>query len=593
MMLDFYGLREQPFGVAPDPRYLYLSPTHREALASLAYGIEVGRGFMALVATPGMGKTTLLFQVLQQVGKSARTVFLFRTPSDSRELLEALMSDLEIDYQGQSLAWMSERLNQVLMEEARRGRRVIVVVDEAQNLSEPVLETVRQWSNFETSSAKLMQIILAGQPALADRLLSPNLVQLRQRVSILARLEPLSPQEVADYIRHRLGVAGYDGPPLLTRKALELITAESKGIPRNINNLCFNALSLGYALQRRKLDADIVAEAAGDLDMVPLSSESRRADLDSILLEGQTVRAGSPEASGRNPPEREPRPPSWTTSAIMVAIGLVLLGSFWLGKHGVNSRSLDYLFTSARPIMIPVANPADARAAGSSEDSPAASHRSGQQTDTAAKSDQPTGVSTASGPSSAAQNSPSASTSPIPLQLSPPPGSAQFDIPEAEAGNDSPSEAERQDRGKNSSVAQEALPASKGRKGLEASKRRSKSTGRSSSGSILSARELGSRPATVAYRPPPDLSTGEINITTDPPGLSVLIGGAMCGRSPVQKLLSAGSHTYRVFPPRGGAPGNGIFEVKPAAVVRISLKWPSRSASALAGAAPNGVSSAR
>src|SRR5207237_19317 len=181
MMLDFYGFREQPFGVTPDPRYLYLSPTHREALASLAYGIEVGRGFMALVAAPGMGKTTLLFQTLRQVGQSARTAFLFHTPSNSRELLEAVMSDLEIETQGQSLVRMNERLNEVLAEEARKGRRVVVVIDEAQNLSQPVLETVRQWSNFETSSTKLLQIILAGQPPLADRLISPDLVQLRQR----------------------------------------------------------------------------------------------------------------------------------------------------------------------------------------------------------------------------------------------------------------------------------------------------------------------------------------------------------------------------------------------------------------------------
>src|SRR5215831_10948504 len=129
MFLEYYGMREHPFGVTPDPRFLYLSPTHREALASLVYGIEVGRGFMALVAKPGMGKTTLLFHLLQRLRTSARTVFLFHTQCDWREFLHYLLSDMGIDPQGQDLARMHDRLNQVLVAEARAGRRFVLVID--------------------------------------------------------------------------------------------------------------------------------------------------------------------------------------------------------------------------------------------------------------------------------------------------------------------------------------------------------------------------------------------------------------------------------------------------------------------------------
>ena len=194
MFLDFYKLREQPFGVTPDPRYLYLSSTHKEALASLYYGIEAGRGFLALIAKPGMGKTTLLFQLLERLEGSARTIFLFQTQCDLREFFRYLLADLGVDTSGLDLVQMHEKLNEILIREARAKRRFVLVIDEAQNLEDAVLESVRLLSDFETPSSKLMQIVLAGQPQLAEKLARPDLIQLRQRISIVSRLEPLTPE---------------------------------------------------------------------------------------------------------------------------------------------------------------------------------------------------------------------------------------------------------------------------------------------------------------------------------------------------------------------------------------------------------------
>ena len=270
MFLDFYHLREQPFGVTPDSRYLYLGGTHREALASLFYGVEMGRGFLALIAPPGMGKTTVLFRLLERLRKSTYTAFLFQTQCDSQEFLRSLVADMGINSRGPDVVQMHEELNEALVRLKRADRRFVLVIDEAQNLEDSVLETVRLLSDFETPGSKLMQIIIAGQPQLAAKLARPYLVQFRQRVAVLCRLEPFSAAEIDRYIDDRLQVAGYDGGPLFTPGARAMIAARSGGIPRNINNLCFNALSLGYALKRKKIDREIVLEVVEDLDLESL-----------------------------------------------------------------------------------------------------------------------------------------------------------------------------------------------------------------------------------------------------------------------------------------------------------------------------------
>jgi type II secretory pathway predicted ATPase ExeA/HSP20 family molecular chaperone IbpA len=260
MFLDFYGLHEQPFGVTPDPNYLYLSRTHGEALGALLDGIKADRGFMALIAEPGMGKTTILYRLMEELRDSARTVFLFQTQCDSREFFRYILSELGIKTARMGLVSMHNKLNEVLFGEMLAGRRFVVVVDEAQDLEAPVLETIRLLSDFETPHAKLLAIILSGQPLLAEKLAQPALSQLKQRIAIVRRLEPLTAEETACYIEHRLKVAGFSGGRLFEPEALALIGERSQGIPREINNLCFNALSLGEARRSLTISGEIAQE---------------------------------------------------------------------------------------------------------------------------------------------------------------------------------------------------------------------------------------------------------------------------------------------------------------------------------------------
>lgn len=272
MFLKFFGLTEQPFGVTPDPRFLYLSAAHREALASLYYGIEANRGFLGLIAQPGMGKTTLLFHLLEKFRTTAHTAFVFQTQCSSREFMRFLLTELGYEGETQDFVRLHEEFNRRLLQEARAGRRMIVVIDEAQNLAPEVLETVRLLSDFETPRAKLMHIILSGQPQLADKLAMPGLAQLRQRVSILHGLEPLPSWEIKNYIEHRMKIAGYNGDTPFTPEAYEIVANFTKGIPRNVNNFCFNALSLACALQKKTVDADVANEVISDLDISRLTS---------------------------------------------------------------------------------------------------------------------------------------------------------------------------------------------------------------------------------------------------------------------------------------------------------------------------------
>src|SRR5579863_10200009 len=295
MYLNYFGLREQPFGVTPDPRFLYLSAAHREAFSSLYYGIEANRGFLGLIAKPGMVKTTILFHLLEKFRSTARTAFLFQTQCNSREFMRYLLAELGYEGESQDFVRLHEEFNRRLLQEARAGNRLIVVIDEAQNLEPSVLETVRLLSDFETPRAKLMHIILSGQPELADKLASPGLAQLRQRVSILHGLEPLSAGEIKNYIEHRLRIAGYEGEPLFTPDVYDDIARFTQGIPRNINNFCFNALSLTCAMQKRLVDSEIVKEVIADLDISKLTTNVPN---DFIEMPYPRSRSSSPSSNG-------------------------------------------------------------------------------------------------------------------------------------------------------------------------------------------------------------------------------------------------------------------------------------------------------
>jgi general secretion pathway protein A len=273
VLLDFFGLREQPFGVTPDPRYLYLSSGHRDALASMHYGIESNCGFVTLIAPPGMGKTTMLFDILSNLDQKARTAFLFQNKCTPREFMRFLLAELGVQDDSQDLVRMLAQFNRCLLQEARAGRRFVIIIDEAQNLDESVLEAIRLLSNFETPRVKLLQIILAGQPGLADKLIKPSLSQLRQRITSVSGLSPLTAEETGALIAHRLQVAGYTGGPLFSPEARHLIAEFSEGIPRQIIKYCFHALGLAHGARKHSVDAAMVRTAARRLDIGQFVSE--------------------------------------------------------------------------------------------------------------------------------------------------------------------------------------------------------------------------------------------------------------------------------------------------------------------------------
>ncbi len=365
MFLDYYGLQEQPFGVTPDPRFLYLGNSHREALATLFYGIEADRGFMVLIAHPGFGKTTLIFQLMEKLQPDARTVFLFQTQCNSREMMQYLLNDLGVDVNGMETVAMHNKLNQILAQERQAGRRFVLIVDEAQNLDPSVLETIRLLSNFETSRTKLLQILLVGQPQLARKLASPALEQLQQRISMFAKLEPFDREETGNYVAHRLKVAGYEGADLFTSGAMDIIKDRSLGIPRNINRLCFSALSLGYAMGRKKIDAEMMREVVSDLEVesaqrspAPLQLMASR---DSILaaIDESPVVSYPPVATGATR--------RWvlgTGSAAAALLIVFALGSYSHGKLGrflpAKSAAAAKIQTlpPSSPVPVPTATPA-------------------------------------------------------------------------------------------------------------------------------------------------------------------------------------------------------------------------------------------
>ena len=286
LLYERYGLSENPFGFTPDPRYLYESQTHAEARSSLIVGIECGVGFQALIAPPGMGKTTLLSNILEHFDRVARTAFLCQTQGDSRDFLRTLITEFGGEAHESDLVHMQDTINQLLLRERRAGKQTIAIIDEAQSLDPAVLETLRLLSNFETSNEKLLHVILAGQPQLAQRLASPAFAQLSQRICMVTRLVPFNLEDTKKYIEHRLAIAGYKGRPLFTSQAVTLIWEQSGGIPREINRFCFNALLLATAVGREQVDSDVLCEVVDDLHLGrarPLAPTSL-----SEMLGGQT-----------------------------------------------------------------------------------------------------------------------------------------------------------------------------------------------------------------------------------------------------------------------------------------------------------------
>jgi type II secretory pathway predicted ATPase ExeA len=265
--LAFYGLREKPFGVTPDPHFLYLAPSHREALAELTYGVQEKKGFLLLTGEVGTGKTTLLHALLRRLDAQTAAAFVFNSTLPFDALLEYALEDFGVSKAGESYAQRLMALNTFLIERRRAGQNTVLIIDEAQNLSPESLEQVRLLSNFETSTEKLLQILLVGQPELEQRLALPALRQLKQRIALRCRIQPLSVEETVDYVRARLRTAGARDIGLFTAEALARVATHAGGVPRVINALCDHALLIGYADQERRIDRRIVDEAMRYLEM--------------------------------------------------------------------------------------------------------------------------------------------------------------------------------------------------------------------------------------------------------------------------------------------------------------------------------------
>lgn len=264
MYLEFYGLSEKPFSQTPDPRFLYWNDHNRETLASLSYGIRERKGFIAMLGEAGTGKTTLLRKLLDDLGDDIVSVFLFNPNATFEEILEYTLSELGITApSGRKLA-MLQRLNEFLLAAYGEGRNTILLIDEAQDLDSDVLESLRLLSNLETSDDKILQIVLSGQPELAEKLADPSLRQLKQRIAVRCKLEPLQREELPEYLGARLAVAG-GSPDLFDPDALPAIWEFSTGIPRIVNTVCDNALLLGYALGKRTIDVSVMQEVITDL----------------------------------------------------------------------------------------------------------------------------------------------------------------------------------------------------------------------------------------------------------------------------------------------------------------------------------------
>lgn len=266
--LSHLGVREQPFGVTPDPVFLFSSRVHRAAFQSMVAAIESNLGFTVLVGDPGMGKTTLLFQLLTQYRNSARTAFIFQTQCKRQDLLRHLALEFDLPVVKGDEVLLHQSLKDVLVNEAAAGRKVLVIIDEAQNLHASSLEAIRLLSDFETTKAKLLHIILAGSARLSETLQSPELSQLAQRISTVCRLEPLSPEEVKAYVNFRLTVAGYRGTAsAFSSEALAEVAWYSAGVPRLINSICYGALCLAYNRGKRQVEKELVQQAARNLDL--------------------------------------------------------------------------------------------------------------------------------------------------------------------------------------------------------------------------------------------------------------------------------------------------------------------------------------
>jgi general secretion pathway protein A len=317
MYCGHFGLSEKPFEMTPDPKYLYLSPNHREVFAAILYGIRDRRGLTSIVGEVGTGKTTLLNAALQELDEKTKAAYIFNTRVTFEELLNTVLFEMELKKSDENLSKTHaiERLNQFAHEQLTAEGNVALIIDEAQNLDIHSLENLVLLSNLETRKHKLIQLVIAGQPELDKILRRYELRQLTQRIHLKRYLIPLTEKETSDYIRHRLHVADYSGSHLFDRRAQQLIWEYSHGIPRRINILCDNALLIGYGVEKKRITASLMEEAIKDLTWSPFAPANVSSDpiATPAVEKRRRAKTGSP-------------PRRWSMAAGLMLIATIFFG---------------------------------------------------------------------------------------------------------------------------------------------------------------------------------------------------------------------------------------------------------------------------
>ena len=266
MYLDFYELSLPPFELTPNPRFLFNSAKHREAINHLLYGIRERKGFVQLTGEVGAGKTTLCRALLEQLDGQFSTALLLTPVLDANELVKAIAAEFGLEVKGMDRLETLAVINEFLIQQVAEGKETVLIIDEAQNFTDDLLEQVRQLSNIETDDRKLLQIILIGQPELRERLNNPRLSQLRQRITVRYHLRALTSLETGEYIKHRLELAGANGSPYFSSAALWRVFRYSHGVPRLINALCDKALLAGFVQQSQRINFSMVGRAIRELE---------------------------------------------------------------------------------------------------------------------------------------------------------------------------------------------------------------------------------------------------------------------------------------------------------------------------------------
>ena len=361
MYTAYFGFKEQPFSITPNPRFFYANPGHEEVYAALLYGIRERKGCIVLIGEAGTGKTTVLRRVMNDLEQTVRTAYFYTTTLSFDELLDSICADFDLPIKGERRLEKIQALNAFLLQLVQEGGTGALIIDEAQNLDHEVLENLRLLSNFETATEKLLQIILVGQPELEQKLERPELRQLKQRIAVRCRLDRLRAEDVGAFIYHRLRVAGCNRDDLFTPAAIRRVALYADGIPRVINTICDNALLIAYGAGQQNVSEAAIEEVARDLRLTeapwktwsPARVATNPLEEEDALQRSMRRRynrtlATMPQAWTSAPARSWPKRLAWTGVA-MVLIFLLWVGSGLISPSLTRARLANFTMGAARP----------------------------------------------------------------------------------------------------------------------------------------------------------------------------------------------------------------------------------------------------